>query len=199
MIRDRFTAVLAFTLFIIFLAGPAATMGWMNLTHANIQHLDGDTYRFRAAFEWGGDSYIDPTSKYEVDPVLDHLLMGNPMGEPIDWTYNHTGAMGYSDPGHWFGGYTPFSGTGGASGLRGPEFGWDFIYNGPANAVFSMSYTGVMAWQEFDFLSNRAYGRAEEEFSADFEVALYSAIPEPTTIILLGFGLTGLGIICRKR
>ncbi len=161
MFKDRYKTVLASAI-VIFISttGPATSMGWMNLSHAYIHHLDGDTYRFRAAFEWGGETYIDPGSKYVVDPVLDHLMIGNPLGEPVDWTYNHTGAMGYSDPGRWFGGYTPFTGAGGASGLTGPEFGWDFIYDGQDNVVFSMSYRGVMAWREFDSRSKQIYGDA---------------------------------------
>jgi hypothetical protein len=186
----------------IMVAGPGHSMGWMNLVSASIDHVDQDVYRLLAAFDWGGDPYIDPSSGHHVNPVFDRLLIGNLLGEPVDWTYNHTGGMGYSYAGDWFGGIYPADLGGGASGLYGPEFGWDFRYDGPQGATFSLPYLAVLTWQEYDYGESRSLGGFSEQFEGTMTVTMNAmgasaVIPEPATAALLGLGLAGL-IVCRR-
>jgi len=172
-----------------------ASLTWINFSNPHISYVDNDIYRFRVDVTWGGESYFDPESGKLVDPVLDRLWIPNILGDPIMWTGNHTCAWGYSDPGDWYGGIESPS-LMGEFGLHGPEFGWDFTVADPLEDSYTLRYTAFMAWLDYDYVNMRRIEGGVEQHTGEI-VAM--VIPEPGTVLLVGFGLLMAGFVGRRR
>jgi hypothetical protein len=172
-----------------------ASLTWVNFSNPNISYLDESVYRFRVDVTWGGESYFDPVSGTSVEPVLDRLWIANILGDPVEWTGNHMGAWGHSDPGDWYGGVESPS-LMGEFGLHGPEFGWDFTAVDPLEDSYTLNYTAFMAWLDYDYVNMRRIEGGYEQHTGQM-VAM--VIPEPGTVFLVGFGLLISGYVARRR
>ncbi len=196
MCRKIIISGLLFAVIVLIWALPAhASLTWINFSNPNISYLAEDTYRFRVNVTWGGESYLDPESGVLVEPILDRLWIPNTLGDPVMWTGNHSGAWGYSDPGDWYGGIKS-PGLMGEFGLHGPQFGWDFVASEPLADSYTLNYTAFMAWLDYDFVNMRRIEGGVEQHTGEM-VAM--VIPEPGTIMLVGFGLLIAGYIGKRR
>ncbi len=168
---------------------------WVEFCNPRIEYLNDNLYSFRVNVNWGGATYTDPETGTVVEPILDKLWLPNILGNPINWTANHSGAFGYSYAGDWYGGIESPS-TMGEFGLHGPEFGWDFIPDAPMQASYTFNYTAFTAWLDYDFDYNKRIEGGQETHVGSFDVMV---IPEPATILLFGWGFVGLGAVLRRR
>lgn len=196
MIRRRFSfSVLTILSLTLLAVSTQASLTWVSFSNPRIAFVNDDIYRFRVDVTWGGESYLDPESGQLVEPILDRLWIPNTLGDPVMWTGNHSGAWGYSDPGDWYGGIKS-PGLMGEFGLHGPQFGWDFVTSEPLADSYRLNYTAFMAWLDYDFVNMRRIEGGVEQHTGEM-VAM--VIPEPGTIMLVGFGLLIAGYIRKRR
>lgn len=200
---------------IVLLSSSAwANLSWINFANPYVEHLDGNQYRFRVDVNWGGGQwradgweYCEEHGPQYLFPELNELRLNLAISpdaksySAFNPTINHISSAdwpGWSKPGDWYGGgfVPPWS----PAGLTGTEFGWDFTYKGAPDAIFTFDYEALVDWSGNLCVMKAGspdmrYFSYTESYSGSFSTGI---IPEPTTILLIGLGLCGIGLI-RKR
>jgi hypothetical protein len=193
--RLLITGILLLTLAVGTFDSAQCINTWVDFANPRISHLDDNMYRFRVDVTWGGDQYTDPDLGSVVDPILDRLWINNTLGMAVSWTGNHSGSFGYSYAGDWYGGVESPSLIG-EFGLHGPEFGWDFIADGPMQSSYSLGYTAFMSWLDYDYYYMQQVEGGNQLHEGNI---IAMVIPEPATLLLFGFGFVGLAVMRRGR
>jgi hypothetical protein len=129
------------------------------------------------------DSYALGSELGVVDP-------SNPWADAEDWSWG----QGYLGDGTFVGGGT----------IHLSEFSWlwDFSSQPDAFTLSTVSFTGINSGISLLSFSNVILGDDwGNPLSADLETGTVSPVPEPATILLLGFGLAAglVGVGFRKR
>jgi len=174
--------------FLTIVSIPAFGTAWFNITNAYIQQLDEDSYRLRVYVDydvnlpiWSGDDYPAHFTDFRMS------LLGT---SQFNATLNSMdGVVPINNPGEWVIGCAN-------SSLHSPEFGYDFDATAPLSGSYAIDYSALFlstGWIEA-FSGEVVY--STETFTGTFTA---NVVPEPTTILLVGFGLVGAGIVRRIR
>lgn len=176
---------------IVFLSASVWATPWFNITDAYIQQLDQDSYRIRVFVDFGGINFISPYDGSELMGQFYHFTFGPPMGTS---QYNPTtfslSTFANYDPGDYWAGDAmgvPFSMDNTTGG-----FGYDFDHSGPLADPVALSYSASF----FNGVWTDRYDPEYVTYTGSFTARV---LPEPTTLLLFGLGLTGAGLIRRKK
>ena len=175
---------------LVFLSASVWATPWFNITDAYIKQLDHDTYQIRVFVDFGGTNFVTPLGTESVGDFF-HFTFGPLLGTS---QYNPTAFTGSSFSSYLPGDYREYFVGGMPSSMDTYDggFGYDFDVSEPfADPFVDISYAANF------------YGgtRSDEvpiiaSFSGTFSAAV---VPEPGTLLLVGLGLTGLGLIRRKK
>jgi hypothetical protein len=195
----KLTGILAFVLILLPSLVVAVPTGWFTIQKAYIEQLDADSCRLRVDVNFGGDVWDVMDSQggvVGINPILQALRFDNLLGtSQYNHTINRTCCFGSSEPGNWFSdgfGFhapAPLDLTGG--------FGYDFDFDGPILGPITIDYRSTVFWGDYigiwggigdrppDYTSMPMH---TQNFDGSFTAEI---VPEPGTLLLLGFGLAG--------
>ncbi|MFZ1685248.1 MAG: PEP-CTERM sorting domain-containing protein [Candidatus Zixiibacteriota bacterium] len=167
--------------------------GFLNITGAQLERLDTDSYRLRVSYDWGGamlPALLTPTN--EFGPPTPTLQMFDIAGGGSAYNF-----FSLASKNSW-------TGKGDNASLKntGNQFGFDFDAADPLATRFDFSSHGVIEWLGSNQIGGSllpATSYFSETFDSRFSMETTpSAVPEPATAALLGLGLLGV-VLYRKR
>jgi outer membrane receptor protein involved in Fe transport len=161
----------------------AVPSAWLTIQKAYVEQLDIDTYRLRVHVDFGGDIYFpDGPTGPVLDPRLVQLSFGSLFGESqYNPTWNAYGYDSENRPGDWQVGGSLYR----IGSMANLEFGYDFEHAGPILGPLTTEYQARVVWAHS---TPEVTVRHNETLSGSITADI---VPEPGTILLLGFGLAG--------
>jgi hypothetical protein len=169
--------------------------GFLNITGAQLERLDFDSYRLRVSYDWGGDLLaLQKTPDYLLGPPTPTLQTFGVTGGGAGYNFFNQASR------------SEWVRQGVLLGVRntGNQFGFDFDAADPLATSFDFLTHGELTWIGTTQQSNGAPLAPTTYFTENFDsqfslTTTPSAVPEPATAALLGLGLLGVVIYRRRK
>jgi len=183
--------------FLAIVSLPALGTPWFGVTDAYIQQLDEDSYRLRVSVGWDDISYFNSEYGIELPMTFNAFEMSLLGTSQYNATINaQDGMVPVNDPGNWSASLALFI----PMPLVPSEFGYDFDVATPLSGSYTMDYSAFFAGGPIPIYDEAGslirYDYEDASFSGSFTAGV---VPEPATILLVGFGLVGAGVVRRFR
>jgi hypothetical protein len=230
--KKRMILLPIIVLLLVGLLPEPAACSWISFTNCRIEQLDVNLYRFRTTVDWHVDPMLvgydypanwwehqlDPSIPLDPAPPIYHEGMFNNLRIDVgiapgaksysafNATINHDPITafqdpGWSNPGDWYGGghVPPWA----PAGLTGPEFGWDFMYTGDPNSIFTFNWSADFVYGGIYWIPDGTgswmdvYPHEVETHTGSFQIDL-SLVPEPVPLLLVGIGLITVALMKRR-